>query len=66
MLTGLIWFYGISTIVGYLMPKSFLYIETVLFQPIQFNMSTQFKCRKQFYSQQFSFAQVPSLVLFDS
>ena len=24
---GLVWFYGISTIVGYLMPNSFLYIH---------------------------------------
>ena len=35
---GLVLFYGISTIVGYLMPDPFLYI----FQKIQFNVSTQF------------------------
>ena len=37
---GLVWFYGISTIVGYLMPNSFLYILTVLFQTIQLSIST--------------------------
>ena len=40
-----VWFglvYGISTIVGYLMLNPFLYIETVLFQTIQFSISTQF------------------------
>ena len=30
----LVWFYGTSTIVGYLMPYPFLYIQTVLFQTI--------------------------------
>ena len=39
---SLVWFYGISTIVGYLMPNPFLYIKTVLFQTIQFCISTQF------------------------
>ena len=39
---GLVWFYGISTIVGYLMPNSFLYIKTSLFQTIQFSINTQF------------------------
>ena len=43
---GLVWFYGISTIVGYLMPNPFLYMYAVLFQIIQFNLSTQFKCQK--------------------
>ena len=28
---GLVWFYDVSTIIGYLAPNSFLYIETVLF-----------------------------------
>ena len=36
-------FYGISTIVGYLMPNQFLYKWTVLLQTIQFSISTQFK-----------------------
>ena len=40
---GLVWFDVISTIVGYLMPNSFLYIKTVLFQTIQFCISTQFR-----------------------
>ena len=35
-------FYGISMFVGYLMPNPFLYKETVLFQAIQFSISTQF------------------------
>ena len=39
---GLVWFYVIPTIVGYLMPNPFLCIQTVLFQTIQFNISTQF------------------------
>ena len=39
---GLVWFYGISTIVGYLMLNPFLYIQTVLFQTIQFCTSTKF------------------------
>ena len=30
-----VWFYGISTIVGYLMSNPFLYILTVLFRTIQ-------------------------------
>ena len=37
-----VWFYDISTIVGYLMPNLFLYIWTVLIQSIQFSISTQF------------------------
>ena len=38
----LVWFYGISTIAGYLMPNPFLYLEAVLFQTIRFSKSTQF------------------------
>ena len=39
---GLVWFYGISTFVGYLTPNPFLCKLSVLFQTIQFSMSTQF------------------------
>ena len=39
---GLVWFYGISTIVGYLMANLFVYIEKVLFKKIEFSMSTVF------------------------
>ena len=39
------WFYGISTIVGYLMPNPFLYKLRVLFQTIQFRISTQFNVK---------------------
>ena len=39
---GLVWFYGISTVVGYLMPNPFLYRSTVLFQTIQFSISRLF------------------------
>ena len=45
---GFVWFgvfflvYTISTIVGYLMPNPFLYIQTVLFQTIQFSISILF------------------------
>ena len=35
-------FYGISTFVGYLTPNPFLCKLSVLFQTIQFSMSTQF------------------------
>ena len=60
------WFYGISAIVGYFMPNPFLYIETVLFQTIQFSISTAFclhivKCQNSSISTK----SVPSLVLFD-
>ena len=39
---GLVWFYGISTIVYHLMPNPFLYIKTVLFQTIQFSINLVF------------------------
>ena len=48
------WIYGISTFVGKLMPNSFLYNKSVLFQTIQFRMSTQFNCQKHFYLKLFS------------
>ena len=44
-----VWAYGISTFVGYLMPILFSYKWTVLLQTIQFSMCTQFNCQKQFY-----------------
>ena len=60
-------FFGISTFVGYLMPNPFSYKYTVLFQTIQFSISTQFNYQKhsyfklfslvkQFYFKQFSLA----------
>ena len=39
---SLLGFIGISTFVGYLTPNPFLCNESVLFQTIQFSMSTQF------------------------
>ena len=45
-----VWVYGISTIVCYLMPNLFLYKLSVLFQTIQFSMSTQFNCQKYLIS----------------
>ena len=39
------WVYGISTFVGYLTPKPILCKYSVLFQTIQFNMSTVFNCQ---------------------
>ena len=45
----LVWVYGISTLVGYFMLNLSLYKYTVLFQTIQFNISTQFNCQKHFY-----------------
>ena len=44
----LLGFYGISAFVGYLTPIPF-FIQIVLFQTIQFSMSTQFNCQKHFY-----------------
>ena len=38
----MVWFYGISTIIGYLMSNPFLYIQTAIFQTIQFNIIMQF------------------------
>ena len=35
-------FYGISTIVGYLMPNPFLYLLAVPFQTVQFSISIVF------------------------
>ena len=35
--------------------KPILYIWTVLFQTVQFKLSTQFECQKQFYHKLFSF-----------
>ena len=40
-LFGWLGFYGISTFVHYLMPNTFVYKQSVLFQTIQFSMSTQ-------------------------
>ena len=53
-LVWLIWLYSISTIVDYLMSNPFLCIWILLFQTIQFSLSTQFKCQKQFYFKLFS------------
>ena len=47
-------FHGLSSFVGYLMLNPFLYKKTVLFQTIQFNISTQFNCQKHFYFKLFS------------
>ena len=50
----MVWFYGISTTIGYLMPNPFLYLLTVLFQTIQLSISKHFKCQKYFYFKLFS------------
>ena len=39
---GLVWFYGTSSIVVYLIPNPFSHILTVLFQTIPFSISTHF------------------------
>ena len=44
MVVWLVEFYGISTFVGYLTPNLF-FMKIVLFQTIQFSLSTQFKCK---------------------
>ena len=48
-LVSLAGFYGISTFVGYSMPNPFLRKYSILFQTIQFSISTQFNCQKHFY-----------------
>ena len=55
----LVWFYGISTIVGYLMPYMYIYINSsILYKKVQFCPSTQFKYQKQFYFKLFSLVKV--------
>ena len=39
---GLVWFYGISTIVDYIIPIPFLCLKAVLFPTVQFNINTPF------------------------
>ena len=41
-----VWYYDISTFVGYSMPNLCLYKLSVLFQTIQFSISTQFDYQK--------------------
>ena len=50
----LVGFYGISTFVGHSTPNPFLYKYSVLFQAIQFSMSTQFNYQKHIYFKLFS------------
>ena len=50
-------FYGISIFVGYLTPTSFLCKWLLLFQTIQFSMSTQFNRQKTFLFQAIQFSQ---------
>ena len=49
----LVGFYGVSTFVGYFMPKQ-IFMQIVLFQAIQFCISTQFNCQNHFYFKLFS------------
>ena len=42
-------FHGISNVVGYLMPITFLFRKTVLFQTFHFSLSTQDNCKEYFY-----------------
>ena len=51
----LVGFYGISTFVGYLTPNPLLSKLSILFQTIQFSMSTQFNCQNHFFFLRFSF-----------
>ena len=41
----LLWFYGTSIVVGYLMPNPFLYKKSVLFQTIQVSIIHKFKVK---------------------
>ena len=59
----LVVFYGISTFVGYLISNPFSYKWTVLFQTIQFRISTQFNCQKHFYFKLFSLVKQYSFCL---
>ena len=54
MFVWLVGFYGISTVIGYLMPNPLLFKLSVQFQTIQFSMSTQFNFQKHFYFKLFS------------
>ena len=47
-LVWFVWFYGISTFVGYLTPNPFL-CKSVLLKTVQFSISTQFNCQKHFH-----------------
>ena len=70
---SLVWFHEILTRISYLRPNPFLYIWTVLFQTIQFSISTvsmsktvlfqtiQFSIEKQLYFKHFSSVKVRSL-----
>ena len=53
-LIWLVGFYSISTFEGYLKPNPFLYKYSVLFQTIQFSISTQFNKTFLFQTIQFS------------
>ena len=48
-LVWFVWFYGISTFVGYLTPNPFLCKQFVLLKAVKFSMSTQFNCQKHFH-----------------
>ena len=65
-LVGWLGFYGISTFVGYLTPNPFLCKLSILFQTIQFRMSTKFNCQKTFLFQTIQFIQtiLIQLILF--
>ena len=45
--------FGISTFIGYLTPNPFLFKSSVLYQIIQFSMTTQFNGQKHFYFKEF-------------
>ena len=47
-----VWFYGISTFVGYLTPNPFLCKQSVLLKTVQFSISTQFNFQKYFHFKQ--------------
>ena len=38
-----------STFIGFLMPNAFLFEQTVLFQTMQFSISTRFNCQRHVY-----------------
>ena len=52
-LVWFVWFYGISTFVGYLTPNPFLCKLSVLLKTFKFSISKQFNCQKHFHFQLF-------------
>ena len=57
-------FHAKLNLIGYLMTNSLLFKYAVLFQTIQFTMSTQFNCLKKFLFQALQFIQIIQVIQF--